>query len=110
MWSHRSSGARRCVIRCRSEWVARALGADVKDLLSGFVPVLDGSRLDLDISLKLLRERLVGRRQLLADDLIGAVLTRGFDTNRVCTSPDGFSRVVLSVPGQHVLARWARGA
>src|SRR3954454_4787806 len=72
--------------------------------------ILDRGGLDLDIAPEVLGERPVGDGDVLADDLIRPVLARGLDADRVRARAERLAAVVLAVPGDGVLPRWAGGA
>src|SRR4051794_15131945 len=69
--------------------------------------ILDRGGLDLDIALEVLGERPVGDGDFLADELVRPVLARGLDADRVGAGTERLALVVLPVPGDGVLARWA---
>src|SRR6478609_6746389 len=71
---------------------------------SGLSTILDRGGFDLDIPLEFLGERRVGKSHLLANALIGAVLSRGLDENRVFAAVERFAAVVFAVPDDGVLA------
>src|SRR5262249_49406498 len=67
--------------------------------------ILDRGRLDLDIPLEFLGERLALECILLANTLICPVLARGFDRDRIFAAVKLLAVVVLAVPDHFVLAR-----
>src|SRR5689334_711262 len=66
--------------------------------------ILDRGGSDLDIALEFLGERLIGEGDLPADILVGPVLARGLDPDRVLAGRQRLLVVVLAVPDDPVLA------
>src|SRR4051794_33784032 len=87
-------------IRRRSGRACPPAGALAPGALSA---ILDRGGLDLDISLEVLGEWLVGDGDFLADDLVRPVLARGLDADRVGAGAERLALVVLAVPGDGVL-------
>src|SRR4051812_19584189 len=108
MCSHRIRAAKRMASVRRA---GRPLAeGGVSGVLPGrsLSPILDGSRLDLDITLEFLGEWRVGERHLLANALIRPVLPRGVDGDGVLAGGERPAAIVLAVPEDLVLAGGAR--
>src|SRR6476646_2126087 len=102
MWSQRAHLATRLLQTTRQ--CAGALTVDIRraSAASALVIVEAGSA-DLRAPRQVHVPRHIGKRHVLTNQLIGAVLASGLDEHRVIARGDVFALIVLAVPFQRVL-------